>query len=89
MKKIYSITDARTVRGLMKRDPRIVTVRSYDSGWVANKYSWPAPGKAREWNLQEDGTLKFHTISYDRKRPHGAGPNWTALSAAGGRLASY
>ena len=87
-KKIYTIKDARTVRGLIKRDSRIVTVRSYDSGWVAKKYGWPAPGKARQWDLQEDGTLKFRTFGYDRKRTHGAGPNWTALSAAGGRLAT-
>ena len=88
MKPVRTIKDARTVRGLMRRDKRIVHVRSYDDGWVANAYHYAAPGNFREWWLK-DGELKHRTGSYDRKRPHGIGPNWVAFSAAGGRLDSY
>jgi hypothetical protein len=63
-------------------DERIVSVREYLDGWVANAYRYPAPGRAVEHF--RDGN--FAMLSYDRKRKNGRGPSWVAKSAKGGTL---
>ena len=67
----------------VKRDPRIVTVRYYDDGWVSNSYRYAAPGTGTEYSANGKATF-----TYDRKRSGGKGPRWVAFSARGGRLAS-
>jgi len=76
------------VAKIFARDPRIVAVREYEDGFVPNSYYWPAPGTAREWVVQEDGTVKEFTLVYDRKRSFGRGPKLVGYSERRGRLAS-
>jgi hypothetical protein len=72
------------IQKIFDLDPRIDSVREYPDGFVARAYRWPAPGTAIE--TYRDGTR--HEVVYDRKRPHGRGPNWVARSAKGGTLRS-
>lgn len=77
-----------TVVKLFNSDPRVVRVTYYADGWVPNAYRWPAPGRAEVWTRRPDGSLDGIEITYDRKRSHGKGPTFVAVSARGGRLAS-
>lgn len=75
------------VKKMMKDDPRIVEVREYSEGFVANAYRWPAPRTGVRWSMTPDG-LERYEFQYDAKRRHGRGPSWVAFSERGGRLAS-
>ena len=68
-------------------DPRVVEIREYLDGWVAQRYRWRAPGKALR-HVRAEGGIRTEPMSYDRKRSHGVGPYAVAFSERGGRLAS-
>lgn len=70
------------------KDPRVRTVIWYPEGFVANNYKYPAPGKRTIWNRDQYGEITKHVQTYDRKRTHGRGPTFVALSEKGGRLKS-
>ena len=78
---IQAIADA------IEKDPRIVQVKIYEDGWVANSYRWDAPGTAIIYLKQEDGSWIETAGYYDRKRAYAQGPYWSAFSARNGRLA--
>lgn len=71
----------------IRADERIVSVKVYADGWVANCYRWDAPGQAAVLGVV-DGRWQIDGEWYDRKRSYGSGPLWVARSARGGRLAS-
>ena len=70
------------IKAIFDSDPRIVSVREYPEGFVANAYKWPAPRVAFEH--YRDGVVE--RVLYDAKRSHGRGPSWVAKSAKGGTL---
>ena len=85
----------------VENDSRIVKVLFYPEGFVANSYKYPCPrvrvvytmdeilhrhGVVKNWLAA--GLYKRTQETYDAKRSNGIGPNWTALSVKGGRLAS-
>jgi len=72
------------IRAAFDADPRIVRVREFHDGWVANSYRYPAPGSCDDWS--RDGSVTHH--AYDRKRAYGQGPRIIGYSARGGRLLS-
>ena len=65
---------------IFEMDSRIVYIREYPAGFVANSYRWPAP--ATRYVTTRNGTI--NTETYDSKRSHGKGPNWVAVSIKGG-----
>ena len=65
-------------------DDRICSVIVYHDGFVPNSYRWPAPGRRTRYSRNGEKVEE----KYDRKRSHGNGPRWVALSEKGGRLAS-
>lgn len=81
--------NSKSAKAAARKDPRIVEINFYPDGWVPMSYRWPSPGVmlvyrrngAQHWVLHSEKKI-------DRKRHHGRGPKWVALSAAGGRLAS-
>jgi hypothetical protein len=70
---------------LYEEDNRIAQVTYYLDGWVANSYRYRAPGKCIRVIIDQHGATAKES-SYDRKRAHGRGPQWVAMSAVGGRL---
>lgn len=74
------------VKDAIRADRRIVEVVIYHDGWIPNSYRWPSPGACTVWTIV-DGRWTRSETTYDRKRSHGAGPDWVGRSAAGGHLA--
>ena len=83
------ITAPDAAKKAARKDKRIVQIRVFPDGWLPNSYNWPAAGRrfiferngARQWRLAR-------VEGIDRKRAHGEGPEWTAVSERGGTLAS-
>jgi hypothetical protein len=79
--------DTKQARRIFDADPRIVEIRAYGSGFVANAYRWPCVREGCRF-VRRNGRMRRIPIEYDAKRPYGQGPRWVAFSAKGGRLAS-
>ncbi len=70
------------IKEKFESDSRIVKIRHYKDGFVANSYRWPCPGKGIEY-FRDGSGLPFE---YDRKRSGGKGSEYVCLSEKGGIL---
>ena len=72
----------------MLHDKRVMKIRCYLDGWVANSYKWKCEGYKYELTRRDDGNWNGVMSTYDRKRSNGTGPKYVAFSEKGGRLYS-
>ena len=89
---VVRISDAKAPEASRKaasKDNRIVELHDYPNGWVNNSYKWRCPGTRRTFRRNGAGHW-VHTANtaIDRKCHGGNGPEWVAVSEAGGRIAS-
>lgn len=72
------------IQDIFASDERIVRIRTYPEGFVANAYKYRCDRLTVDYF--RDGVKGQYL--YDAKRSHGRGPNWVAFSKRNGRLAS-
>ena len=78
----------KAAKSAARKDQRIVEIRAYPDGWVANNYKYAILGKRHTWVKKYKRWVYQGYETIDRKKPYGRGPVWVGLSANGGRLAS-